>query len=149
MADISLVPSIPLDFLGRRALRFDRQAVFRAEIALSRVWGKEMTFFQAILSIARVFTEGDWGGLSLNNVAALLHCGLVHESPMLTFEEVQEALPIHDQQALLLLASKILEAWQAQSPEGRPQGEVEAQAADPLDGLPGSSSGASSAFASA
>lgn len=149
MADMSFVPSIPLDFMGHRTLRFTRQAIFQAEITLSRLWGKEMTFFQAILSIARVFTDGDWGGLSLNNVVALLHCGLLHESPSLTLDEVQEALPIHDQQALLLLASKILEAWQAQSPQGQEMPEGEGKEPDPLDGLPGSSSGVSSAYASA
>jgi hypothetical protein len=149
MAELpSLIPSIPLDFAGRRSLRFDRKAVFQAELELSRLWGKDMTFFQAIVSIARFFTDNDWGGLSLNNLSALLLYGLKHESPALTLEEVQEALPIYDQQALILLASKILEAWQAQSPQGRETQDTEAIRTDPLDGSSGNSSGRLSAYAS-
>ena len=139
-----IIPSIPVDFDRPRTLRFDRRAVFQSEVELSRVWGKPTTFYEAIYSLANVF--GDTAmALSLNNLSVLLWQGFLHETPSLTLDEVQDALPFDDPAALFPLAGKVLEAWQAMSVPPADTTPTEVSDADPLAPSTGAPSGPTSA----
>lgn len=109
-----IIESIPIDFDGKRSLRFGRPAVFQCEIELTKLWGRPYSFYEAIYNLANIFSDSAIN-LSLNNLSMLLWQGLRHEAPSLTLDEVQEALPFDDPPALIPLVGKVLEAWQAMS----------------------------------
>jgi hypothetical protein len=144
MADIFLVPPVPIQLDRPRLLRFDRAAVKRCERELEATWGRDMTFYSALQDLALLLTEGNLGRLRFSVIAILLHGGLVQEDPALTLAQVEEALPYNDPAGLLPYVNSIMEAWFVASP--RPEASAGAAnevpaAADPLDGSTGVPSG--------
>lgn len=151
MADVRIVPLTPITLDRPRNLLFDRLAVKLIEIELTRIWGREYTFYQALRLSAEMLQDNDLSKLSFINTAVLLWAGCLHEDPMLTLATVEDALPYADPSLLIPYIGPILQAWQAASPTPPPvevNGEVH-EDTNPLDGSPGSSSGALSVSASA
>jgi hypothetical protein len=150
MADPRIVEPIPIVLDRPRCLLFDRFAVKMIELELTHIWGHEYTFYQALRLSAEMLQDNDLSKLSFINTAVLLWAGCLHDDPTLTLEQVEEALPYSDPSQLIPYIGPILQAWQAASPTAPPvemNGEV--HDTNPLDGSPGSSSGALSVSASA
>lgn len=143
-----LVPLIDVMLDKPRHLLFTRRAVKQIEIALSRAWGKEQTFYSAMRDLATMLTIGDPAYLSFTTLSIVLWQGLLDEDPTLTLTEVEDAIPYMDLGALVQLAGKVLEAWQAVSPPPPPVSEEAPATADPLDASPGASSGPLNVYSS-
>ncbi|HEX6827138.1 MAG TPA: hypothetical protein VF077_12545 [Nitrospiraceae bacterium] len=141
----SVVPLIPITLDRLRHIRFDRRAVFTAELELTRLWGVPSTFYSAMLTLMNSCAAGEISGLNLNTLSILTWQGLLHESPELSLEQTQDMLPFQDVVRMFELAASLLNAWNVATvaPAGTPQ---EANGtADPLAPLTGSSSGVWSA----
>lgn len=140
-----LVPLIPVELDRPRHLLFSRRAVKQIEIALSRAWGKEQTFYSAMRDLATMLTIGDPAYLSFTTLSIVLWQGLVDEDPTLTLAQTEDAIPYMDLSALVQLAGKVLEAWQAVSPPQPPVADEVPADADPLAVSTGGAFGPSSA----
>lgn len=130
----SIIPSIPIDLDSRRHLLFTQGAVIMAEQELTKFWGREYYFFEAMQRILDFAATADLKKLSMANLAIILWQGCCHEDAQLTLQQVQAALPhIGDAAAIARLVRAILDAWQAGNP---PMEAVQEGAADPnpLDG---------------
>lgn len=144
-----LVPLIDITLDRPRHLLFDRAAVKRSEVELSRAWNKEYSFFSALHGLAMLLATSDPAKLSFTTLSILVWQGCLHEDPQLTLAAVEDAMPYLDVRAMVGYAGKILEAWQAVSPPPvTPDAEEAAQQQDPLDGSTGAASGPLSAYAS-
>lgn len=99
MPEPRVTPLIPLTLDRNRALRFDMQSVFQAERDMCKLWGRQV-------NILTVF--GDLGTLTLNDLAILLHRGLLYDDPTLTLEQTQELMTF-DQLPTIMTA--LFEAW--------------------------------------
>lgn len=141
----SVVPLIEITLDRLRHLRLDRRAVFVAEQELTRLWGVPSTFYAAMLDLMNTVSAGQIGGLNLNTMAILIWQGLLHESPDLTLEQVQDILPYQDIVKMFELAGALLNAWNVATtpPPNTPQ---EANGTtDPLPPSTGLASGVLSA----
>jgi hypothetical protein len=146
MAAPRIIDLIPITLDKPRHLLFDRMAVKLIEVELTRIWGKEYTFYQALRLCAEMLNDNDLSKLSYINVSVMLWAGCLHEDPTLTQQVVEEALPYADPSQLIPYIGPILQAWQAVSPPAPVQamnGEVVDD--NPLDASPGRLSGALSA----
>src|SRR5262245_47713843 len=131
----TVVPLIDVTLDKPRHLLFDRRAIKAIELELSRIWGHEYTFFQAVRRLSEMLLDNDLSKLSYINIATMLHQGCLHEDPTLTLAQVEEALPYADPVGLIPYASLILQAWQAASPPPPPHAnDREAAESDPLGG---------------
>lgn len=150
MADPRIVPLTPIVLDKPRTLLFDRLAVKFIELELTRIWGREYTFYQALRLCAEMLQDNDLAKLSLINISVMLWAGCLHEDPTLTHQTVDEALPYADPSLLIPYVGPILQAWQAASPTPPPAQEMNGEVADsnPLGASPGSSSGVLSVSAS-
>lgn len=146
-----IVEPVPIMLDKPRMLLFDRAAVKQIEVELTRVWGREYTFYQALRLAAEMLQDNDLAKLSFINIATLLWQGALHEDPSLTLETVEEALPYTDPSLLIPYIGPILQAWQAASPTPAPAQETNGEVADsnPLDASTGRASGALSVSVSA
>jgi hypothetical protein len=149
MATPRIIERIPITLDKPRTLLYDRLAVKLIEIELTRIWGREYTFYQALRLSAEMLQDNDLSKLSFINTAVLLWAGCLHEDPTLTLATIEDALPYADPSLLIPYIGPILQAWQAASPTA-PLVEVNGEVADrnPLDGSRGSSSGVLSGSAS-
>ena len=110
----SIIPSIPIDLDSRRHLLFTQGAVIMAEQELTKFWGREYYFFEAMQRILDFAATADLKKLSMANLAIILWQGCCHEDAQLTLQQVQAALPhIGDAAAIARLVRAILDAWQA------------------------------------
>jgi hypothetical protein len=143
MAETRIVPVTPIVLDKPRTLLFDRLAVKLIELELTRIWGREYTFYQALRLCAEMLQDNDLSKLSYINVSVMLWAGCLHEDATLTQQTVEEALPYADPSLLIPYIGPILQAWQAASPTPPPVQEMngEVQDRDPLDGSPGRPSG--------
>ncbi len=149
MADPRVIPLVDITLDRPRHLLFNRLAVKLIEVELTRIWGREYTFYQALRLSAEMLQDNDLSKLSFINTAVLLWAGCLHEDPTLTLAQVEDALPYADPSLLIPYIGPILQAWQAASPTP-PAQEMNGEVADrdPLGASPGSSSGALSVSAS-
>ena len=142
-----VVRPIPITLDKPRSLLFDHAAIFAVEPELTRVWGREYTFFQAIRQLGECLQPDaagfmNVGSISLNNLSILLWKGCQHEDPTLTLAQVQQALPVFAPVELLPYVYAVLEAWQAQNPPPPVVDVQEGTTSDnPLDGSIGSPAG--------
>jgi hypothetical protein len=127
----SVVPSFPIDLDKRRHVRLRNRAIFRAEIELSKLWGRKVSLFQ---------TLGNSETLGFNDLSVILWQGLLHEDPRLTLEQTQD---IMDLGQLPTIIDVILQAWNAATAPAVPESMSNGEApADPFPaGLPGTPSG--------
>jgi hypothetical protein len=119
-------PLIPIDLDHRRHIRLDMQAIFQAELAMCALWNKQV-------NILALFSEP----LTLNDLAILLHQGLLHEDPNLLITEVQDLMTFD---RLSVIMTAIFEAWNAATQPATTDEGGDTQA-DPLS-FPGVPSGA-------
>jgi hypothetical protein len=140
----SIIESIPIDLGGqRRHLRFDHESVMTAERELTRFWGRDYTFFEALQKLLDFLATGELAKLSMANLGILVWQGCRHEAPQLTLAQVQAAMPhIGDAAVIIALAGQVLGAWQVGSPPLEPDNEVEHET-NPLDGSIGPRAGLS------
>jgi hypothetical protein len=125
-------------------LRFDRAAVKTVELELTRIWGRDYTFFEAVRRLSEMLLDNDMSKLSFVNIAVLLWRGCAHEDATLTLEQVEEAMPYLDPTGLVTYAGIILQAWQAgtpQAPQEAQEAGEEAPDANPLGASTGALSG--------
>jgi hypothetical protein len=143
MADPRVIPLVDIVLDKPRHLLFDRLAVKFIELELTRIWGREYTFYQALRLCAEMLQNDDLSKLSLINITVMLWAGCLHEDPTLTQATIEEALPYADPSLLIPYVGPILQAWQAASPTAPPVQEMNGEVVDenPLDASPGSSSG--------
>lgn len=141
----SIIPLIPIDLDKRRHLRFDFDSVSATEQALTRFWGREYTFFEAINRINDAALSADDGKISLVNLSILVWQGCRHEDAALTLAQVQAAMPhVGNLMGLVPLIDAILQAWQAGNPSRSVPTDAEVETeANPLDGSTGLPSGLS------
>jgi len=111
-----IIEPVPVTLDRERHLLFDRRAVRQSELALSRHWGKERTFFSAMVRLAQNLADGDVAALSVTDISVLVWQGLLAEDPSLTYAEVEEALPYMTPGDLVPFAIALMQAWQAASP---------------------------------
>lgn len=144
MADPRIVPLTPIVLDKPRTLLFDRLAVKFIELELTRIWGREYTFYQALRLCAEMLQDNDLSKLSYINVSVMLWAGCLHEDQFLTQQIVEDALPYADPSLLIPYIGPILQAWQAASPTPPPVQEQngEVHDSDPLDASTGMPSGA-------
>jgi hypothetical protein len=143
LADPRIIELIPITLDKPRHLLFDRLAVKFIEVELTRIWGREYTFYQALRLCAEMLNDNDLSKLSYINVSVMLWAGCLHEDMALTLATVEEALPYADPSLLIPYIGPILQAWQAATPTAPPvelNGEVH-EDTNPLDGSPGRPSG--------
>jgi hypothetical protein len=126
----TLDPSVPIMLDRLRHIRLGTKALRRAELVLSDVRKRE-------ISILRVMFNPD--GLGLNEMLVLLWCGLAHEDPTLTLEEVED-LVTGDK--ILLSLEAVYAAWNRHTASAQPSTE-EASNGPLATPSPGSDSGAS------
>lgn len=127
-----ITPLIPLALDKPRHLRLTKVAIFEAERAMCRLWGKQV-------NILMIFSEG--GLLTLNDLSILLHQGLLHEDPTLTLAEVQEMM---DFDRLPAIMTAVLDAWNAATQSADPHAPAGGTTPDgPLSLSPGEPSGLS------
>lgn len=145
-----LAEPTPIQLDRPRTLLFTRLAVRQIEQDLTRLWGREYTFYQAMRSFSEMLLNADLSKLSYTNIVTVLWRGCQHEDPGLTFAQVDEALPYADMLALVALLGTILEAWGKVSPPLEPANDTsEVADTNPLAASTGTPSGASSVSASA
>jgi hypothetical protein len=137
-----IIDLVPVVLDRPRNLLFDRTAVKLIEVELTRIWGREYTFYQVLRLAAEMLQDNDLSKLSFLNISVLLWAGCVHEDPTLTRATVEEALPYTDPSALIPYVGLILQAWQAASPPAPASEDSEAPDTNPLAGSPGTPSGA-------
>lgn len=101
MDDIYLTPGVPLQLDRPRYVRLDKRAIFRAEQDLCRLWARQVN----ILSLF-----ADTNTLTLNDLAVLLHRGLLGDDPTLTLEQVQDLM---DFNRLPAIFEALFAAWNA------------------------------------
>jgi len=111
-----IIAPVPITLDRERHLLFDRRAVRQSELALSRHWGKERTFFSAMVRLAQTLADGDVAALSVTDISVLVWQGLLAEDPSLTYADVEEALPYMTPGDLVPFAIALMQAWQAASP---------------------------------
>jgi len=92
-------PLIPIELDHPRHIRLDMQAIFQAERAMCLLWQKPV-------NILALFSET----LTLNDMAILLHQGLLHEDPTLTLSDVQDLMTFDKLSAIM---TAIFDAWNA------------------------------------
>jgi hypothetical protein len=95
----SLITPIPIDLDRRRHVLLTNKAIFGAERELSKLWGKHCSLYEVLSET-----------LGLNDMAIILWQGLLHESPTLNLEQVQDMIDFREIPALLTV---ILQAWNA------------------------------------
>jgi hypothetical protein len=140
----SIVALVPVELDKPRQLLFTRAAVKNIELALTRIWGRDYTFFEGVRRLSEMLLDIDLSKLSFINIAVMLHQGCLHEDPALTLAEVEEALPYADPTGLIPYAGLILQAWRNASPQvvvDAVTAEAEAADTDPLAVSTGASSG--------
>jgi hypothetical protein len=150
MADPRLITPVPIVLDKPRTLLYDRFAVKCIELELTRQWGHEYTFYQALRLCAEMLNDNDLSKLSYINISTMLWAGCLHDDPGLNLATVEDALPYADPSLLIPYIGPILQAWQAASPTPSPvemNGEV--SDTDPLGASTGSSFGALSGSVSA
>jgi hypothetical protein len=141
----TVVPLIDVELDRPRHLLFDRRAVKGIELELTRIWGKDYTFFEGVRRLSEMLLDNDLSKLSYVNISVFLYYGCLHEDSSLTLPQVEEALPYADPVGLIPYASLILQAWQAASPPPPPHAnDREVAESDPLGGSTGSGNGPSS-----
>lgn len=146
----SIIVPTPVDLDKPRTVLFTREAVFFLELDLTRLWGREYTFFEAVRRLSEMLLDNDFAKLSYVNIAYLLWRGCQHEDATLTLAQVEAALPYADPSGLIPYAGIVLQAWQAASPVPVPIPDgSEVADTDPLAVSPGRPSGALSGSASA
>jgi hypothetical protein len=111
-----IIEPVPVLLDRERHLLFDRRAVRQSEIALSQHWGKERTFFSAMVHLVQTLADGDVAALSITDISVLLWQGLLAEDPTVTYAEVEAALPYMTPGDLVPIAIALMQAWQAASP---------------------------------
>ena len=127
----------------RRHLHFAHESVMTAERELTRFWGRDYTFFEALQKLLDFLSTGELGKLSMANLGILVWQGCRQDDPQLTLAQVQAAMPhVGDAGAIIALAGQVLQAWQAGSPPLEADNEVETDA-NPLDGSIGPRGGPS------
>lgn len=143
MAEPRIIALTPIVLDKPRNLLFDRLAVKFIELELTRIWGREYTFYQALRLCAEMLQNDDLSKLSLINITVMLWAGCLHEDPTVTQATIEEALPYADPSLLIPYVGPILQAWQAASPTPPPVQAMNGEVIDdnPLGGSPGSSSG--------
>jgi len=140
----SLVALVPVELDKLRQLLFTRAAVKAIELTLTRIWGRDYTFFEAVRRLSEMLLDNDLSKLSFVNISVLVWHGCLHEDPTLTLAQVEEALPYADPTGLIPYAGLILQAWSNASPQVAVDAvgvEAEATDSDPLGGSTGASSG--------
>ena len=135
-----LVQPIPVDLDTRRHLLLTNEALWGAELELSRRYGKKISIYP-LLARALV-ADGEQPGLL--DVIVLLYYGLRHEDPNLTLEQVSEAVTLENYSALV---EAIYTSWGLATRSAAPDAVAEPEGqADPLaEASPGTDSGASPA----
>jgi len=128
MSEPRLTPPIVLTLDRERTLWLDLRAIFQAERDLCRLWG-------APKNILTVLANSD--GLTLNDLAVLLHRGLLEDDPGLTLEETQDLMTFDK---LPAITTAIFAAWNAATMPAVPDTEEDRQNG-PLQ-FPGVPSGA-------
>lgn len=123
----NLTPPIPIELDRLRHLRFDMRAIFQAERALCTLWGRQ-------INILTLFS--DLNSLTLNDLAILLHRGLLYDDPTLTLEQTQDLMTFDQLPAIM---TALFEAWNAATQPAVPPAE-DAASDGPL-AFPGVSSG--------
>jgi hypothetical protein len=125
----SVVPLIPLILDRERHLRMTNRALLHAERALCTFWGQKRNILAVLM---------DGSTLTLNDIAIVLHQGLLWEDPTLTLEDVQDLMTLDKVQACL---EAITRAWNVATEPAEPQAGG-ATSDDPLPmGSPGHDSG--------
>jgi hypothetical protein len=137
-----IIDLIPVMLDKERHLLFDRTAVKVIEVELTRIWGREYTFYQVLRLAAEMLQDNDFAKLSFLNISVLLWAGCLHEDPQLTRATVEEALPYTDPSALIPYLGFILQAWHAASPPAPEPQDREVPDSNPLAESPGTPSGA-------
>jgi hypothetical protein len=145
MASPSLIAPVEVVLDRPRVLRFTRGAVRQVELDLTRLWGRDYTFYEAIRRLSEMLLDNDLSKLSYLNIATLLWRGCQHEDPGVTLEQIEEGLPYADPSGLIPYVGLILQAWNNATPTAPASGVSEAAERDPLDGSTGAASGALSA----
>jgi hypothetical protein len=117
------VPLIPVDLDRRRHFLIRKRDVRQAELVFAQEIGTPRTFLDALLQLLSALqqdpatqTMPNVTSLSVTNLCVLTWLALRHEDPTLTLEDVEEMLPVFDLPAMMTLATKLFEAWQAQTP---------------------------------
>jgi len=138
----SIVALVPIELDKPRQLLFTRAAVKNIELALTRIWGRDYTFFEGVRRLSEMLLDNDLSKLSYINISVMLHQGCLHEDPTLTLAQVEEALPYADPTGLIPYVGLILQAWSHASPQAAVDAvTAEAVDTDPLAGSTGASSG--------
>jgi len=138
----SIIPLVDVTLDKPRHLLFTRAAVKNIELALTRIWGRDYTFFEAVRRLSEMLLDNDLSKLSYINIAVLLHQGCLHEDPALTLTQVEESLPYADPTGLIPYVGLILQAWSHASPQVVVEAvTAEATDSDPLAESTGASSG--------
>lgn len=145
MASPFLIAPVEVVLDRPRLLHFTRGAVRQVELDLTRLWGREYTFYEAIRRLSEMLLDNDLSKLSYLNIATLLWRGCQHDDPGVTLAQIEEGLPYADPAGLIPYVGLILQAWNNATPTAPASGDAEATARDPLGGSTGASSGALSA----
>ena len=104
----SIVPLIPIVLDRERHLRMTNRALLQAERALCDFWGTKRNILAVLM---------DGSTLTLNDIAIVLHQGLLHEDPSLTLEQVQDLMTVDKVAACL---DAITRAWNVATEPAEP-----------------------------
>jgi hypothetical protein len=121
----SPIPIIPISLDKDRHLRYDFGACKLVELALSALWGKKVTFSEAV----------EPGKAGIADILQVLHAGLVWEDPNLTLDQVSHwvglgSLPYLQEKISQALVGQVTEDGRANGSKPDAGGEV--TGADPL-----------------
>lgn len=118
------VPLTPIVIDGETYnLKYDFAAFRQAETELTKFWGKRVTIPGVLGAMfeAETVTSIISDKVSINDMCILLWCGLLHEYPKLTIEEISNFLDLSD---LATVMPTIVEAIGNSMTKAKPEDEA-------------------------